>query len=348
MPHEADIEGILKTTASLWLELRGARLFLTGGTGFFGSWLLQALLAADSAFDLRVRARVLTRDAAKFRRDKPHLAASPSVELVEGDVRDFSISKARYTHVIHAAGDPRPGGRGEAPKEITDGIVAGTRRVLELAQTCGATRFLYTSSGAVYGEQPAGIDLLSEEHPIPRSDGVPRSPSEAYALGKRRAEALCLEAAGRDGLKIKIARCFAFMGPCMTLTGGFAAADFIGDAVRGGRIAVSGDGTPLRSYLYAADLSAWLWTVLLRGSNGRAYNIGSEKAVSIADLAREVQREVSPRAEVHINKAAAPGLAAGRYVPSTSRARQELGLTETFDRREAIRRTADWFKTTLR
>ena len=139
-----------------------------------------------------------------------------------------------------------------------------------------------------------------------------------------------------------IARCFAFVGPHLPLDTGFAAGNFIRDALRGGPIQVKGDGTPRRSYLYAADLAAWLWTILVEGRPGRAYNVGSDADLSIRELADEVRKVVAPQADVTVAKQPEPGKLAERYVPDITRARTDLRLGVWISLQDAIARTVAW------
>ncbi|MDE2293214.1 MAG: NAD(P)-dependent oxidoreductase [Elusimicrobia bacterium] len=317
-------------------------MFLTGGTGFFGSWLLEALLAADEAFLLGARVCVLTRDRAAYRRSKPVLAGDRRVELLEGSLASLTGLPGRFTHVVHAGGDHQRSASAAPVADIEEEAAAGARRVLAGARAAGAGRLLFTSSGAVYGPQPADVELMDEERPFPEPAGAPATPAEGYARGKRRAERL-LTAGAAGGPETVVARCYASLGPYMEVDGVFAAGNFVRDALRGGPVVVSGDGTPLRSYLYGADLAVWLWTLLLRGRAGRAYNVGSERAVSIAELAAAAAR-LRPGCRVETRGRAAPHAPPQRYVPSTVRARQQLGLRENIPLDAGLARTAEWLR----
>src|SRR5213075_1098715 len=119
-------------------------------------------------------------------------------------------------------------------------------------------------------------------------------PQPAYGETKRMGELLCFAYGKRFGIDVVAARGFAFLGPHLPLDRNFAAGNFLSNVLNGASIEVKGDGTALRSYLYAADLAVWLWTLLVRGAPGRAYNVGSEMAVSIAELAREAAMLAEP------------------------------------------------------
>lgn len=340
-PLEPDLDRLLAGTPGLWERYRDARVLVTGGTGFFGSWLLEALTFAEERRRLGLRVTVLTRDPAAFGRARPHLAGHPAVTLLQGDVLALEAPGERFTHVVHAATAASARLNAEQPLVMFDTIVEGTRRVLDVARRSGARRLLFTSSGAVYGRQPPDLSHVPEGW----SGGPdPLSPASAYGEGKRAAELLCAIAGAAHGLEVVVARCFAFAGPYLPLDAHFAIGNFVRDAVRGGPIRVQGDGSPYRSYLYAADLAGWLLTLLVRGHPTRAYHVGSERAVSVAELAHTVARVLGVE-RVEIARPRPAGVPAERYVPSTSRTRAELGLAETFTLEESIRRMAEHART---
>ena len=333
---ERDLDHVLDHAAGVWEPLRGERLFITGGTGFFGGWMVESLLHADARLGLGVQAHLLTRDAARFRTTVPHLAGHPSITLSEGDVRDFAFPDADFSIVLHMATETELAGSVAASFTTA---VAGTARVLELAARCNARRLLLTSSGAVYGTQPPEIERIDEGYVGAPS---PEDQAAGYGHGKRAAEFLCTAAAADTGLGVKIARCFAFVGPLQPLDANFAVGNFIRDALEGTPIRVNGDGAPRRSYLYAADLAIWLWTILIHGASVRPYNVGSEEDTSIRDLAALVASVVRPNTEVMVATASTGRVLPARYVPSTRRAASELGLQPIVGLADAVRRTAEW------
>ena len=333
-----DLDHFLEHTETLWPELRGERIFLTGGTGFVGTWLTESLLWANRRLSLGISAVLLTRDPAGFRLRAPHLAEDRAVTLWQGDGPTFPYPDGSFPLIVHAATERYFPPDTEHPASTLDRDVAATRRVLELARTRGTRRFLFTSSGAVYGKQPPALANTPEDYP-----GAPLTvdPGSAYGQGKRVSEFLGTTYSQVYGFDTVIARLFAFVGPLLPLDANFAVGNFIRDAMAGGPICIGGDGTPFRSYLYAADLAAWVWTLLLRGESSTAYNVGSPHEISIADLARAVAREIAPSAEILIAQAPAPGAEASRYVPATERA-AGLGLQPWISLEEGIRRTLDW------
>src|SRR5664280_2753830 len=158
---ERDLDHILAHTQGLWEELRGGRLFVTGGTGFFGRWMLESFLQANVELSLGAKAIVLTRDPRRFGAAAPHVAENAAIALQTGDVRSFDDPGVECTHVLHMATETA---LDESPAASFQTAVEGTDRVLGFARRWGVRKLLLTSSGAVYGTQPPECERIPEEY----------------------------------------------------------------------------------------------------------------------------------------------------------------------------------------
>jgi UDP-glucuronate decarboxylase len=335
---QEDLDAIFSRLEGEWPKVAGKRIFMTGGTGFIGRWMLEALADADRRLGLGVQVHILTRDAAAFAQRAPELASHRSFTFVPGDVLDLEAGSDRYDYVIHAATDASADLNENDPLRMFDTIVAGTRRALEFASAAQAGRVLFLSSGSVYGVQPWEIENVPENYL-----GAPEVTQyrNAYAEGKRAAEMLCGIYAKQSGLAFVSARIFALLGPLLSLDIHFAAGNFIRDAISGRRVVVQSSGAAVRSYLYATDLTVWLWVIFLRAKPNSVYNVGSENGISIAGLAERVSSLLGDGGFEVLGEPD-PAWNPGRYVPSTAKIRSELGLEPTVGLDEAIRRTAVW------
>lgn len=331
-----DLDHVLAHTEQIWQELRNASVFITGGTGFVGTWLVESFVWANRRLNLGAKATLITRNPEAFARKAPHVASDPSVQTLRGDACSFEFPEGEFPFVIHAATES-----GLPPIQQFDRDVQATRHVLEFARTHGTRRLLFTSSGAVYGKQPSGLSHIPEDYA-----GAPSTmdPVSTYGQAKRVSEWMCGIYARQFGFNALIARLFAFVGPHLPLDINYAVGNFVRDVLAGGPVRIGGDGTPYRSYLYAADLAIWLWTILAKGESLRPYNVGAGEALSIADLARTVVDATVPGIPIEIAQKVVPGAAPARYVPSIQRAGQELGLQPLIDVREGIRRTYAWHR----
>lgn len=294
-------------------------LLLTGGTGFFGKALLRHWQAAPVA----PRVTVLSRDPEGFLASHPEFAALPWLHFHAGDILNPASlpATASFTHLLHAAADSTLGPRLTPLQRYTQ-IVDGTRHLLAYAVAHDIPRFLLTSSGGVYGAQPPEMTHMPEDH-----HGMldPLDARNAYGVAKRCAEHLCALYAQQHGLQTVAARCFAFVGRDLPLHVHFAIGNFIRDALDRPQITVNGDGTPVRSYMDQRDLARWLEALLQGGRAGQAYNVGSDAALTIAELAHQVRDLLAPGKPVHIAAQDAGG-PCSRYVPCIAKARAELGL----------------------
>ncbi len=200
---------------------------------------------------------------------------------------------------------------------------------------------MLTSSGAVYGKQPEQITHIKE------SEGFPldiNNPNSAYAEGKRLAELYCSIYSKQYNIPVKIARCFAFVGPYLPLDKHFAIGNFISDVLKNQDIVIKGDGTPLRSYMYASDLIIWLLTILIKGDINSPYNVGSDKAISILELANEVNKFQSCEKKVKVL-----GLKKDKpieqYVPDIQKTKTKFNFGEGISLRESIYKSIKFNKT---
>ena len=310
-----------------WDDLRGGRVLIAGGTGFFGHWLVESLLHAIDRFGLDTEVVVLARSPGR-------LSRHPKLFFLQGDVRDFDFPRGEITHIVHLATDASLAPTPENADRTVDTVVNGTRRLLRFARERGSRKFLFASSGAVYGPQPETLERIPEGYTGAFDLDHAISP---YSEAKRIGEILVSRASGLDAT---IARGFAFIGPGLPLDAHFAVGNFLRDGLDGSPISIRGDATTVRSYLYAADLAVWLWTILLRGKG--IYNVGSERDVAIHELATLIAQETNVRVHLASTPTAPP--TSHRYVPDTHRARHDLGLEETVSLRDAIGRTVRYHK----
>lgn len=313
---------------------------MTGGTGFFGKALLKAWMRRSIARQWVPHVTVLSRNPDLFLASHPQYRDLTWLDFATGDISNAaSLPVGRmFSHVLHAATDSTMGPHIK-PLDRFDQIVAGTRNLLNYACTCGAQRLLLTSSGGVYGPQPQQMNALPEDY-----NGIPDplDAKNAYSIGKRAAEHICALYAESCNLEVVIARCFSFIGEDLPLDVHFAIGNFIHDALWRDEIIIRGDGAPVRSYMAQEDLASWLEILLERGSNKRAYNVGSNEAISLLNLANLVRDVLAPGKSVRVLCESDPNNGVRNcYVPDTTRAREELGLRVTVPLADAIRRTAE-------
>ena len=296
------------------------RIFITGGTGFFGKSMLDYRLHHPDWDWAKAEWVILSRSPEKFSAEHPQLVSQTGVSFVGGDVRDFAFPQGSFDAIIHAAtGVSAP----LADAEMESVIIDGVRHVLDFTKAVGGKKILFTSSGAVYGPRIS-----------PASEDDACTPMTAYGKLKLTSEQMLVD----SGLDVKIVRCFAFVGPYLNRRIHYAIGNFIQDCLDGNPIVIKGDGTPLRSYLYADDLVEWLFAVLERGETGRPYNVGSDEGLSIRILAEKVRTVLGTRNEIQVLGQPSGGKPSV-YVPDVSRLRRELGMNVKVRLDDAIRMT---------
>ena len=336
---QSDLDRIIRTSGICWSNFEKKNILITGATGFIGKWILSVFLYANDIFSLDLKIFLLSRHPKRFE-FKSNLDLNTNVEWIEGDVRTFNPPEdICFDFVIHGATDVLSE---SSSLDILDVCYLGTKNVLEKCVSKGVeSKFLLLSSGAVYGNHYKGHVELSEcENLAPSVD----LESSSYGEGKRVSELLLhIYGSSNPLLKFNVARCFAFVGPHLAIDKHFAIGNFIGNAFREETIKINGDGSPLRTYMYAGDMACWLLTILESGLSGETFNVGGSRPISILKAA-ELVREVSGKTiDIFVTENLALGEPSS-YIPSTNKINHCFDLPENRSLTESIKIHLDWLK----
>jgi len=337
-----DLEHIFENTQDIWESFRGKSIFLTGGTGFFGKWLLESFIYINEKLELNATITTLTRNPEAFLLEYPfYKEHTNTIHFVKGDILtyDFNLEE-KFQFIIHAATAASESLNKSNPLLMMDTITIGTRRVLDFAITQPIEGFLFISSGAIYGKQPWNVSHIREEDSFKVDIN---NPNTAYAEGKRIAELYCSTYFDKNNLPIKIARCFAFVGPYLPLDTHFAIGNFINNVINNEDIIIKGDGSTIRSYMYASDLMIWLWRILINGEKIIPYNVGSDESISIKELAEKINEISNSKVSVKILGLPVQKEHIDIYCPSITKA-QTINAFIKVQLSESIEKTINFYE----
>jgi nucleoside-diphosphate-sugar epimerase len=333
--------------------LEGKRVLLTGGAGFLGYYLVQALLHHNRHAKDPVSLTVLD----NYLRGVPAwltaLESDPQLTLLEHDITRPLPELGDFDYIIHAASIASPKYYRKYPIETMDANVNGLRLLLEYSvaqQRKGRpiAGFLYYSTSEIYG------DPTPENIPTPetyRGNVSCTGPRACYDESKRYGETLCVNFARQYELPIAIARPFNNYGPGLKITDARVLPDFMRNVLAGEDVVMYSDGSPTRTFCYIADAICGYYKILTKGRPGEAYNIGVEKPeVSMAELAERVValardllgysgrvvRQTSGDADYLTDNP-------NRRCPVIAKAREELGYDPTISLDEGLKRSLVWY-----
>lgn len=325
MINDSDLDLISSHLQEFFQELQNKRVFITGGTGFFGKWLLETFNYFNKEYNLNIEVDVLSRNPDDFLKKHIHLA--DCCNFIRGDLTTVKYNGKTYNYIIHAATDFINNSDIDNGLEV---IMTGTKNISAFANEVKCEMFLYTSSGAVYGPRSNCVDRIKEKE-LDQSILI-----DDYAKSKAYSEkyfALNLKS------KLTVARCFAFSGPYLPMDAKFAFGNFIRDRIEKKDIIINTDGGATRSYLYAADLIVWLLRCMLLGEDREAYNIGSPDSVTVKKLAKLIAKDID--CTVKTNNALKDR---SYYVPCVNKSINSLGVKVYTDIETSIAKTLQFYE----
>ena len=306
-------------------DIDGARILLTGGTGFVGKWMLQTAKIAQENSATKIEIVIPTRRLSSDHVQTAIAIGCPHVSWIEADFINDQPDFGHIDMIIHAATPASAELNESNPIDMTRINTQSMQAALKFAEN--KTPFLFTSSGAIYGNQPQTLAHISETQPRPFSELT-----SAYAKGKQLAETMCMHAGEEGSCTPIIARLFAFSGHYLPRNTHFALGNFVQNVLDRKPIFINSDGQARRSYLYGADMAIWLWSALAKKKSPQPLHIGSEHSISILELAQAVARvsttELNFVPEIKVANPSANSEKFHQYIPSNSATKSYLNVQE--------------------
>lgn len=329
-----------------WENLRNKTVLITGGGGFLAAYLIKSLLAINQRHELNSKVICIARSTRGVHARLSAYLGAGDLSVIQHDVskplpNDFPFAD----FIVHSASQASPKYYGVDPVGTLLANTAGTMYLLEHAIRSRAEKFLFFSSGEVYGV-PVDPSRLVGEQDYGYLD--PMNVRSCYAESKRIGETMCVAWAQQYGLHTSVVRPFHTYGPGMALDDGRVFADFVADVVAQRDVVLKSDGLALRPFCYIADATVGFLTVLLSGEKAQAYNVANPAAeISIRDLATVVaglfpERGTATRFEVPASSDPYLKSPISRSCPSIEKAKS-LGWSPIVGVSDGFRRTIQSF-----
>lgn len=279
-PYKQDILHVFEQDLP-WDKLSGANILVTGATGLIGGCLVETLMMNPKR-DYQVFAS--GRNEERARKRFKDYADDSAFRFVKYDVMKPLESEIHFDYIVHAASNANPKFYATQPVEVMKANIDGVSNLIEYGISHGMKRFLYVSSGEVYGEGDGRV--FTEDYSGYVNCATPRA---CYPSSKRAAETLCVAYAAEYGVDVVIARPCHVYGPHFTEQDNRVYAQFIRNVLRGENIVMKSTGEQFRSWCYVVDCVSAFLHILLKGECGEAYNIADAKSnISIRELAEMI------------------------------------------------------------
>lgn len=281
---QCDIDLIISSRND-WQNLAGKSVLVTGANGFIPSYIVYTLLALNDTvlMDNKIQIFALVRNHDKAKKKFGLLIGRQDFTLIVQDITNFSIFDKPLDIIIHAASQASPKYYGTDPVGTIKANTIGTANLLDLAVKKNIERFIFISSGEVYGVLDGTIPIISEDYTGNVDITNIRS---CYAESKRVGETMCVSWAHQYGFHVNMLRLSHTYGPGVELDDGRVFGDFVRNIINNENIKLNSDGSAKRCFLYITDMIQALFTILFKGDNLEAYNVSASTGISIFDLAK--------------------------------------------------------------
>jgi dTDP-glucose 4,6-dehydratase len=334
-----DCEEVLQSSSVQLEPLKNRKVFVTGGTGFVGTWLAEIITHLNDHYQFNTALVLLARNADSYHTKVPHLAARRDVRLLAMDVRNIVEIPDDVEYCVHAAATPDNRQHVSDPLGIMSTITRGTSALLDsLLKLPNLKKILNISSGQIYGKPGSGMDAIPETF----AGAVDCTTiTSVYPEAKRYAEALCCAYWSLYKVPVVVARPFAFIGPYQLLDKPWAINNFIRDALNNSTIRINGNGLPMRSYMYPSDMAVWFLRLLAYGNPGVAYNVGSPDSISLKDLAEKIRQYAGANSKIDIRNLNEDR---SKFIPDVGLCIKSMGLAIKVDIDQTLKRSICWFQ----
>lgn len=323
-----------------WSEIDNKVILITGASGLVGRYLIEVLLKRNIVYKTHTRIIAVGRNEEHFQKRFAGVSGIEEVTFLKHDIQKPFDYQGKIDLIIHMASNTHPKLYATDPigTEMTN--ILGSYYLLELASKNTDCKFIFTSSGDIYGDNNSTKEYLSE-HDCGYIDC--NTLRAGYIEGKRASEALCNAFHESRGVNFMIARLCRIYGPTMNLSDSKAISQFIYKAVTKENIVLKSTGTQTFSYLYIYDVVTALLTIITNGKSGEAYNIADNKQViSLRNLAELLAEIADSKVEYALpDSIEKKGASSFQNVKLDGKKLRELGWESSYDMKEGLKRTVE-------